>query len=149
MLVPGEKRCLPAGRVPQAQALPAGFWFSVEARSQVHCPAGRARHEQRGPSTAFSEVALSQVQCRADCLPQEQVACLAEAGSVSWLSKNKKEKEKSAWCCNVKMQKFKNGIQEQDPWAWLQEPESGSSGEKVKDKKGPGDGYARRDLCQN
>ena len=71
--------CLPAGRVPQAHALPVGFWFSVDARSQVHCPAGRARHEQRGPSTAFSELALSQVQCRADCLPQEQVACLAES----------------------------------------------------------------------
>lgn len=67
----------PAGLDPQAQVLPAGFWFSVLARSQVHWPAGRARHEQRAPSTAFSEEALSHVQWRADCLPQEQVACLA------------------------------------------------------------------------
>jgi len=61
---------------------PAGFWFSVLARSQVHWPAGRARQEQRAPSTAFSEDDLSHVQCRADCLPQEQVACLAQTHSA-------------------------------------------------------------------
>lgn len=43
----------------------------------MHSPAGLARHEQRGPSTAFSLAALSQLQCRADCLPHEQVACFA------------------------------------------------------------------------
>jgi len=67
----------PAGLAPHTHEAPEGFWFSVLARSQVHCPAGRARHEQRGPSTLFSAAALSQVQWRADCLPHEQVACLA------------------------------------------------------------------------
>lgn len=62
------------------QALPVGFWFSVLARSQVHWPAGRARHEQRAPWTVFSVPAFSQVQWRALCLPQEQVACLAGRG---------------------------------------------------------------------
>lgn len=55
----------------------AGLEFSVAARSQVHSPAGRARHEQRGPSTAFSLGALSQLQWRACVFPHEQVACLA------------------------------------------------------------------------
>jgi hypothetical protein len=73
---------LPAGLDPQAQVFPAGFWFSVLARSQVHCPAGRARQEQRAPSTAFSDDALSHVQWRADCLPHEQVACLAQTHSA-------------------------------------------------------------------
>lgn len=82
--------------MPQAQALPVGFWFSVEARSQVHCPAGRARHEQRGPSTAFSELALSQVQCRADCLPQEQVACLAEVVVRQLTIQRKNKKNRAA-----------------------------------------------------
>lgn len=43
----------------------------------MHSPAGRARQEQRGPETAFSLAALSQEQCRADCLPQEHLACWA------------------------------------------------------------------------
>lgn len=71
---------LPAGRTPQAHALTPtamGFVFSVEARSHVHSPAGRARHEQRGPETEFSVAALSQLQWRADSLPQEHVACFA------------------------------------------------------------------------
>jgi len=72
-----------AGRTPQAQALAAsGFLFSVAARSQVQSPAGRARHEQRAPSTAFSDAALSHVQCRADCLPHEHVACWAQRHSA-------------------------------------------------------------------
>lgn len=69
---------IPAGRDPQEQVSPDGLVFSVAARSQVHSPTGRALHEQRGPATAFSEAALLQVQWRADCLPQEQVACWAE-----------------------------------------------------------------------
>lgn len=72
-------RHVPAGRTPQAHGS-AGFWFSVLARSQVHWPAGRARQEQRAPSTLFSVVDLAQVQWRADCLPHEQVACLAVPG---------------------------------------------------------------------
>lgn len=72
---------VPAGRTPQAHGS-AGFWFSVLARSQVHWPAGRARQEQRAPSTLFSVVDLSQLQWRADCLPHEQVACLAVPGEV-------------------------------------------------------------------
>jgi hypothetical protein len=43
----------------------------------LHLPAGRARHEQRSPSTEFSLAAFSQLHCSADCLPQEQVACWA------------------------------------------------------------------------
>jgi hypothetical protein len=43
--------------------------------------AGRARHEQRSPSTEFSVLALSQLHCRAGCLPQEQVACWAVVGA--------------------------------------------------------------------
>lgn len=49
----------------------------MSARSQVHSPAGRARHEQRGPETAFSVLALAQVQLSAEFWPQEQVACCA------------------------------------------------------------------------
>ena len=56
----------PAGLTPQAQVAPVGLTFSVELRSQVHSPAGRARHEQRGPLTVFSCAALSQVQLSAD-----------------------------------------------------------------------------------
>lgn len=55
----------------------SGLTFSEAARSQVHSPAGRARQEQRGPETVFSLVALSQEQCRADCLPHEHLACWA------------------------------------------------------------------------
>ena len=36
------------------------------------------RHEHLAPATVFSVVAFSQVQARADCLPQEQVACWAQ-----------------------------------------------------------------------
>lgn len=32
------------------------------------------RHEHRAPATAFSELAFSQLQLRADCLPQEHLA---------------------------------------------------------------------------
>ena len=69
----------PEGREPQAHSSPAGFLFSVAARSHVHSPAGRARHEQRAPVTVFSVAALSQEQLRADRLPHEQVACWAVA----------------------------------------------------------------------
>jgi hypothetical protein len=51
--------------------------FSAAALSQVHWPAGRARHEHRGPVSSFSAAALAQVQCRAEFWPHEQVACLA------------------------------------------------------------------------
>lgn len=67
-----------AGRDPQAQDSPAGLTFSDEERSQLQSPAGRARHEQRGPETAFSVEALSHVQWRADCFPHEHLACWAE-----------------------------------------------------------------------
>jgi hypothetical protein len=36
------------------------------------------RHEHLAPTTVFSVVALSQVQARADCFPQEHVACWAQ-----------------------------------------------------------------------
>ena len=58
------------------------FEFSVAARSQVHSPAGRASHEQRGPEVLFSVAALSQVHWPADFLPHEQVACLAAKVSI-------------------------------------------------------------------
>lgn len=67
----------PAALDPHWQVDPAGLTFSEVARSQVHSPAGRARHEQRGPVTLFSAVAFSQLQWRADCLPQEHLACWA------------------------------------------------------------------------
>lgn len=35
-------------------------------------------HEHLGPATVFSVVAFSQVQLRADCLPQEHLACEAQ-----------------------------------------------------------------------
>lgn len=35
-------------------------------------------HEHLAPTSLFSVEALSQLQCRADCLPQEQVASLAQ-----------------------------------------------------------------------
>lgn len=63
-----------AGLAAQAQRAPDGVSFSVEERSQLQAPAGRARHEQRGPVTAFSLEALPQVQLRADCSPQEHLA---------------------------------------------------------------------------
>jgi len=67
-----------AGRAPQEQTDPLGTAFSVVERSQVHSPAGRARHEQRGPAILFSVAALSQLQCRADFAPQEHLAWLAQ-----------------------------------------------------------------------
>lgn len=67
----------PAGLEPHAQLL-SGFTFSVDALSQVHSPAGRARQEQRGPVVVFSLEALSHEQFRADCLPQEHLACWAQ-----------------------------------------------------------------------
>jgi hypothetical protein len=66
---------VPAGREPHAHFSPETVAFSVVARSQVHSPAGLARHEQRGPLSLFSSEALAQLQLRADCLPHEQVAC--------------------------------------------------------------------------
>ena len=68
---------IPAGREPHEQRLPLGVTFSAVALSQLHSPAGRARHEHRGPSILFSVAAFSQVQLRADWLPHEQVACVA------------------------------------------------------------------------
>ena len=67
-------------RQPQLQSSPHADLFSEAARSQLHWPAGRERHEQRSPSTEFSVLALSQLHWSADCLPQEQVACWAMAG---------------------------------------------------------------------
>lgn len=92
-------------RIPHAHVVPAGLTFSLDARSQVHWPAGLApggerqhrsdrncnpsvvsrggeagdlRHEHRAPVRVFSVVFLSQVQFMADCLPQEQVALEAQ-----------------------------------------------------------------------
>ena len=65
---------VPFSRFPQAHAAPFTLAFSVFARSHVHSPAGRARHEQRAPSTLFSVFALLQLHAMAGCLPQEQVA---------------------------------------------------------------------------
>lgn len=73
----GAGRHILAGREPQAHVEPLGVTFSVAALLHVHSPAGRARHEHRGPWTLFSVVDLAQLQLRADCLPQEQVACWA------------------------------------------------------------------------
>jgi hypothetical protein len=39
---------------------------------------GNVLHEQRAPSTLFSVWAFSQLQWRADCLPQEHLASLAQ-----------------------------------------------------------------------
>ncbi len=70
----------PETRQPQSHESPHDFLFSVSARAQLHWPAGRDWHEQRAPSTEFSVLAFSQLHWRADCLPQEQVACWAEVG---------------------------------------------------------------------
>jgi len=70
-----------AERTPQAQDSPLTGLFSEAALSQLHSPAGRARHEQRAPVISFSVVAFSQLQLSAGCLPQEQVACLAQTHS--------------------------------------------------------------------
>jgi len=63
-----------AGLAPQEHNEPEGVEFSVLARSQVQDPAGRARHEHRGPVTVFSVSALPQEQFRADFSPQEHFA---------------------------------------------------------------------------
>lgn len=52
--------------------------FSWLEREQVHAPAARWLQLQRAPSTLFSVEAFSQVQWRAGCLPQEQVASFAQ-----------------------------------------------------------------------
>jgi hypothetical protein len=52
--------------------------FSFAEREQVHAPAARWLQLQRAPSTLFSVEAFSQVQWRAGCLPQEQVASFAQ-----------------------------------------------------------------------
>jgi hypothetical protein len=52
--------------------------FSFAEREQVHAPAARWLQLQRAPSTLFSVLAFSQVQWRAGCLPQEQVASFAQ-----------------------------------------------------------------------
>lgn len=71
-----SKDGVPEGREPQGQVEDSARGaFSLAARSQVHSPAGRARHEQRGPDTVFSVEALAQLQLRAEFWPQEQVAC--------------------------------------------------------------------------
>lgn len=59
------------------QVSPLGDSFSVAALLQVHFPTGRAPQEQVGPAMVFSAGAAEQVQWRADCFPQEQVACWA------------------------------------------------------------------------
>ena len=74
------KACyLLALRSPQEQVSPDGLAFSSEARSQVHSPAGLARHEHRGPAILFSVSAFSQLQSRAERLPHEQVDFAAHA----------------------------------------------------------------------
>lgn len=50
-----------ADLIPQAQVFPLGLEFSSPARSQVHSPAARRRHEHRGPLTVFSVAALEQL----------------------------------------------------------------------------------------
>lgn len=50
-----------ASRFPQAQVDPVGVVFSVSARSHVHSPAARRRHEHLGPVTVFSAADLSQL----------------------------------------------------------------------------------------
>lgn len=57
------------------QVGPLGDSFSEDALLQVHLPTGRAPQEQVGPVMVFSAGAAEQVQLRADCFPQEQVAC--------------------------------------------------------------------------
>jgi hypothetical protein len=69
---------LPFDLFPQAQVLPSGFVFSCPEREQVHAPAARWLQLQRAPSTLFSVLAFSQVQWRAGCFPQEQVASFAQ-----------------------------------------------------------------------
>lgn len=66
------------GLLPQGHASPVTGWFSAAARSQVHCPAGRARHEHLGPEMVFSMADLLQVQWRAFSLPQEHLAWAAQ-----------------------------------------------------------------------
>lgn len=44
----------------------------------MHAPAGRARHEQRGPEISFSVAALEQVHASADFSPQLHFAVAAQ-----------------------------------------------------------------------
>lgn len=52
----------------------------TRALRQQHIQRGREdlRHEHRAPATVFSVFAFSQVQLRADCLPQEHLASAAQ-----------------------------------------------------------------------
>lgn len=52
--------------------------FSCDEREQVQAPAARWLQLQRAPSTLFSVADFSQLQARAGCLPQEQVASFAQ-----------------------------------------------------------------------
>lgn len=73
-----SKDGVPEGREPHGHVDDSTSGaFSLFARSQVHSPAGRARHEQRGPETVFSLDDLAQLQLRAEFWPHEQVACWA------------------------------------------------------------------------
>lgn len=69
---------LPFDLLPQAQVLPEGLVFSCDEREQVQAPAARWLQLQRAPSTLFSVADFSQLQARAGCLPQEQVASFAQ-----------------------------------------------------------------------
>jgi len=89
---------------PQAQVSPLGLAFSLDEREHVQAPAARwsgngmlalfpwleanfgrvfLLHEHLAPVVLFSVDAFSQVQWRAGCLPQEQVAsCCAYLVSI-------------------------------------------------------------------
>jgi hypothetical protein len=66
------------GRTPHGQVSPSGLAFSLGALLQLHSPAGRARHEQRGPVVLFSASAREQVQWSAGFSPHEHLACSAQ-----------------------------------------------------------------------
>ena len=90
---------LASALLPHAQAFPLTDAFSVDARSQVHSPAGRApmvcisfatpwvglekdlRQLHLAPEMLFSVAFFSQLQFMADCLPHEQVAFSAQMHS--------------------------------------------------------------------
>jgi hypothetical protein len=82
------RRNVLAGRTPQAHFSPSGVLFSAAALVQLHWPAGRARHEHRGPEILFSSSAFSHLQWRADSLPHEHFACLASRLSVPGSGRN-------------------------------------------------------------
>jgi len=69
---------IPAGRFPQLQDSPETLMFSFVERLHVHAPAALWLHEHRAPEITFSVFAFSQLQCRAFCLPHEQVASAAQ-----------------------------------------------------------------------